>query len=209
MSRARALPSCLAAFLAGAGLAACTWNWNIVRPSDAAQGVTDAPGPTPVVCVVDGGCTNDQTGFHLGCAASADSRLACRAELVCNARGDGTGHAWQTVQPPPLGCALDAGDCASAIAGAACHPASAICATDGGLLCQCRCGTSGPCVTAQWSCSSTTSAAAGCPAASPQLGDLCDAGAGLECDYGACTGGWALLCVNGHWELPDAGPSCH
>ncbi len=46
-----------------------------------------------------------------------------------------------------------------------------------------------------WQCSSPQ----GCPEPRPRLGDACTQ-TGQSCDYGACTGGVAVVCKDGYWQ---------
>jgi len=76
-----------------------------------------------------------------------------------------------------------------------CKPEGLDCAYKEG---QCNCSTAGPVQQTQatWHCSPATQ---GCPSPRPDIGSGCSQ-AGLQCDYGACTGGVALECTDGAWE---------
>jgi hypothetical protein len=51
-------------------------------------------------------------------------------------------------------------------------------------------------VNAVWYCVPTP---AGCPPPRPHLGDPC-AQPGLDCNYGACSGGVDVVCKSGFWQ---------
>ncbi len=52
-------------------------------------------------------------------------------------------------------------------------------------------------ITPSWSCFPKVE---GCPSPRPDIGSSCTAPSKQLCDYGACSGGVALSCVNGVWQ---------
>jgi len=89
-----------------------------------------------------------------------------------------------------------------AIAGSAgnCGTADVLCIYDEGT---CTCGEPGPPHEgpSDWFCTPLTT---GCPYAPPSENSACS-GAGLYCDYGACSGGTAWDCTGGVWTQGAAG----
>jgi hypothetical protein len=113
----------------------------------------------------------------------------CNAVISCDASG------WSG----PSHTACPTGTCPATYAdvaqGQACLPQGLDCAYPQG---QCNCAftvpvsNSGP----VWQCSTP---AQGCPDPRPRIGSSCTQ-PGLDCDYGACTGGINLECVDGTWQ---------
>jgi hypothetical protein len=151
-----------------------------------------------------------------GCPASAPSQgnacstngLFCEygtsTNPYCNSLWQCTGSTWQdasssgTCPPPDAACPASY---AAASANLACSVADEM------QLCEypqgtCICSTysgglphaGGP----DWDCTPTTT---GCPAAVPELGSPCPNDTPADCDYGQCSGGVGMTCVDGYWSI--------
>jgi hypothetical protein len=102
---------------------------------------------------------------------------------------------WSVATGP--GC--PAGTCPAAYSdvpqGKACTPNGLDCAYPQG---QCNCSPTVPVSSPGpvWQCATP---AQGCPDPRPDIGDGCSQ-PGLSCNYGACTGGIDLQCVDGYWQ---------
>jgi hypothetical protein len=125
----------------------------------------------------------------------------------CNDLWECSAGAWQNhtekgaCPPVPTPCppsyrfaSRSKGRCASSIEGqgALCEYPEGVClCTDdpGGLPIE-----NGP----VWSCTPTTR---GCPPTVPKLGTACTADPTTVCDYGECSGGVGLQCVDGYWAI--------
>jgi hypothetical protein len=80
-----------------------------------------------------------------------------------------------------------------------CMPEGLTCPYSQGV-CYCTRSSFGPVrMKPAWEC---VPVAPGCPSTRPHLGTSCSQ-AGLQCDYGACLGGIALVCQSGYWQQAD------
>ena len=131
----------------------------------------------------------------LECEYGSDPNLACNDVVTCTSSG------WSFPTP---GVMCPTGTCPATYAavpqGKACSPQGLDCAYAEG---ECNCADTLP-VSQQgpvWQCVTPPQ---GCPEPRPRLGSACSQ-AGLSCDYGACTGGIALVCTDGYWQQEQTG----
>jgi hypothetical protein len=123
------------------------------------------------------------------CEYGNDPNPDCNVIYSCGASG------WST--PGPSQCV--AGTCPQSYADVPqfqdCMPQGLDCAYAQG---QCNCAdtvpASGP--SPKWQCSTPMQ---GCPEPRPRIGSMCTV-PGLDCDYGACTGGVNVECTQGAWQ---------
>lgn len=188
-------------------LAACS---DTVTPADGGardaprdDGVVDAPpsSPCPTTEPSEGApCARDA----LECEYGSDPRRECRALAACSGAtwhiqrlsADGAAPPWcASVPPATCPATLDAAS------GQRCSAQGAVC-TYGGLVCECtncRAFPVGGCFgDPAWQCDRQPPAA-GCPSASPRIGDVC-AREGLDCLYGCNSPNGAVACRGGVWQ---------
>lgn len=187
---------------------ASRWGWFVVAlAATACGGVVSSPGD-------DGGTGNDGspgsdggggsacpkspptagaacTPVDLRCEYGTNPNPSCNQIFACTPSG------WvdQT-----SGSACPAGQCpatyASVPSGQDCSPESLTCAYPEGE-CICTRSFGGPqMLTPKWDCIPATD---GCPSPRPDIGTSCSQ-AGLDCNYGACSGGVDLVCKDGRWQ---------
>ncbi len=161
----------------------------------------------------DGGGARDRGGGHdsrtgtSGCPTSAPSSGACspvgleceygnNANPGCDSIVDCTQSGWQAATGE--NCS-NQGTCPTTYADVpknqACMPQGFSCGYSDG---QCNCAIESMSVHQNpvWQCTPTTT---GCPTPRPDLGAPCSTASSTTCDYGACTGGIAEVCVGGAW----------
>jgi hypothetical protein len=170
-------------------------------PRDATSPPPDATSPPPSGCP-----TSAPT---MGSACSVDTLYCDYGTSLnpnCNDLWECVGSRWQDMStgnicpPPSATCpaAFMTGQqqpCAMADESELCaYPqGTCICTSDpGGLPLE-----NGP----VWSCAPPTM---GCPAEIPELGSSCPAGTPADCDYGQCSGGVGMTCVDGYWTIVRA-----
>jgi hypothetical protein len=126
----------------------------------------------------------------LQCEYGTNPNPACNTDYTCGATG------WSY---PPHGPICPTGTCPASYSavpqGKSCTPAGLDCSYPEG---QCNCAETLPVSTGGpvWQCATP---APGCPSPRPDIGSACTQ-TGLECDYGACTGGVMLQCKDGYWQ---------
>ncbi|MDD1750759.1 MAG: hypothetical protein LUO89_12905 [Methanothrix sp.] len=158
----------------------------------------------------DGGTGSDGGGGGGGCPASqptvgaACSTLNMQCEYgsnpnpSCNQLFECTSSGW--VDQSSGGACPPSSLCPSSYtsvpAGQSCSPDTLTCAyPDGECICTTNFG--GPqSQTARWDCIPATN---GCPSPRPDIGASCSQ-PGLDCNYGACSGGVDLVCKDGRWQ---------
>jgi hypothetical protein len=127
----------------------------------------------------------------LECEYGNNPNPACNDIETCEQNG------WSYPTPGP---ACPTGTCPATYAdvpqGKACTPLGLDCAYAEG---QCNCDTEIESANQNpvWLC---TTPAAGCPDPRPTIGSACNQ-PNLDCDYGACTGGIELGCLDGTWQV--------
>jgi hypothetical protein len=160
--------------------------------SGSSSGATGDSGTGPVcpASPPDGGpCSNPGTECEYG----TNPNPSCNDVVTCTSTG------WSLPTPGP---ACPPGTCPASYSavpvGKTCSPAGLDCAYPEG---QCNCSVSGPVVgpNPDWQCSMP---AEGCAEPRPRIGEACSQPA-LMCNYGACTGGVALQCVDGSWQRAE------
>lgn len=126
------------------------------------------------------------------CEYGSDPNEACNALYIC------TGGRW--TQPPRGGCPPPGATCPASYGavpvGMKCTPEFLGCEYPQGT---CECTRNGPGPTRlepAWSCTPTPQ---GCSSPRPRIGSACSQ-PGLSCNYGACSGGVAIVCKNGYWQ---------
>ena len=117
----------------------------------------------------------------------------------CDRTYDCTSAGWST--PAPVDCV--SGTCPATYKdvdqGKACTPMGLACSYAEG---QCNCSNQPIAAPSPiWQCSTPV---AGCPEPRPDIGTACTQ-PGLQCDYGACTGGAAEECTDGYWQQAAVG----
>jgi hypothetical protein len=158
-------------------------------PDASVSGCPSSPPPSGSAC----------SGAPLDCEYGTDPNPYCNQLFAC---APSTG-AWQDIStsgicaPPGAACpgfqsTFQATVCP--IDGQTCsYPqGTCVCTQDPGGLPT----TNGPI----WSCVPPTP---GCPATRPTLGTVCGDPSLTDCDYGQCSGGVGLGCVNGYWTLAN------
>jgi hypothetical protein len=161
--------------------------------SGSGSGSADGDASTNPSCPVDvpqDGAPCPRVGFE--CEYGTSPELACNQLAQCAAAG------W-TLSPRG---ACPMGICAPAYAditdGTACNPSGLICAYYQGT-CNCA-ARSGPIVGGapliRWACVPADTA---CRSPRPDIGSPCS-DPGHDCNYGACSGGIALVCEDGTWQ---------
>jgi len=103
-----------------------------------------------------------------------------------------TGPACPALPSCPATPPSDASSCSAAQLACPYAASTCLCTDDPGGL-----ATAGGPV---WDCTPIT---AGCPSPRPDLGTPCNASSTLDCDYGQCSGGVGLTCVDGTWQLAE------
>jgi len=172
-------------------------------------GGTGGDGSTTADSGGDGGGTHQDSGnTSTGCPTSAPSSGACspvgleceygnNANPGCDSIVDCTQNGWQ--EATGENCSGQ-GTCPTTYDAV---PKNQDCTPDG-FSCgysdgQCNCAPVAMSAhqSPVWQCTPTT---AGCPAPRPDLGTVCSVSSSTTCDYGACNGGVAEVCVGGHWQ---------
>jgi hypothetical protein len=130
------------------------------------------------------------------CEYGTNPNPSCDILYTCDSTG------WSS--PGPMSCVVGTcpADYASVPQGKSCTPFGLDCAYPQG---QCNCADTVPVSMPGpvWQCSTPMT---GCPSPRPDVGTSCTS-EGLDCDYGACTGGINEVCKDGIWqEQPTACP---
>lgn len=177
----------------GAGSGASSGTNASGSTSGAGSGSTDGDASTNPSCpaaVPQAGDSCPRVGF--------ECEYGTHAELACNQLAECASGGWTLVPRGECPVGVCAPDYADITDGAACDPTGLICAYEDGT---CNCATrTGPIVGGtpfvRWAC---VAAEAGCRSPRPNIGSACS-DAGHECNYGACSGGIALVCEDGTWQ---------
>jgi hypothetical protein len=136
-------------------------------------------------------CTHDT----LRCEYGTNPDPSCNQQFVCMG-GNWVNQSTGTFCPPQTDCPSSY---AQVPANQDCTPTSLQCAYPEG---ECICTTSFGGLQKQtpaWNCIPKVT---GCPSPRPDIGTPCSGTSG-NCDYGACSGGVALGCVNGVWTQAE------
>jgi hypothetical protein len=158
--------------------------------SGGSSGSVDAGTPVCPASPPTGGSACSDVGLE--CEYGSSPSVACDEVAKCEASG------WTLTEgscPPPT-CPATYADVPQ---GKACTPEGLDCAY---ALGECNCSHPELVTVGQgpvWECSTP---AKGCPEFRPRLGTPCSQPA-LECDYGYCTGGDAVECLDGTWHREE------
>jgi hypothetical protein len=130
------------------------------------------------------------------CEYGDNPNVSCNVVAECGASG------WIPAPTP----ACPSGTCPASYSGvgqsAACSPSGLDCAYLEG---QCNCSVARGAAAPTWQCF-TAMPKQLCPEPRPRAGSACYA-IGTLCDYGACSGGVALICEGSYWQI--SAPQCH
>lgn len=153
------------------------------------DGGTDAGTVCPSSPPASGGTCSP---LELQCEYGPNTDPACNTVMQCMTKG------WQTTVStlcPPLGPPCPT-TYATVPVNQDCPQDNATCSYPEGV-CICTQDFGGATrVTPGWDCFPTQGS---CPSPRPHLGTACSQ-PGLDCNYGACSGGLAEICKNGYWQ---------
>ncbi len=182
---AASLLSTVALLLAGCSSVVSIDDGGDVAPTDSPTVDSSQSGPCPVSEPTTGTACSREA---LVCSYGSDPMLICRDTATC------TAGRWSVLAVDCTG----QGTCAPTPPSGVCTATSVVCAYPDGTRCNCTQCAAGPCtMTPAWNCLPPPTDLR-CPRITPQLGAACSPD-GVDCNYGACNGGWRVVCAAGVW----------
>jgi hypothetical protein len=189
VDRARVLMLVLAS---AAALGGCHWGWDSIgrdggtAANDVNVGVRPVCPPTMPTNTACG-----QEFDRMSCSYGDDIALNCRSRVLC------LGGQWTPMPGGP--CVPCNASTSMPLTGVPCMPLQEVCIDSTQMRCECQAIANGS--SSSFVCSPPP--APPCPSDAPNVGTPCNGSDGMQCDYGHCTGGWAITCSGGVWSLDD------